>query len=336
MHELLWRQWTSLGAGLEDIKGRESPSGHMIDPEALLLATTAFGRREPRLFDEALDWLVHFGSLINLQRLKNLQSSGLGDVHVLRAVAAFVQRHGRLSKWGALAQNNADNVKTTPEPFFILDGTASVHWGEPDPDFSSKGWLRGEPRLRGLCMKPAPDKVANALLTLRALIGVSSRCEIILCLLTRPSARAAELAHLTGYSPQSIQSALSEMELSGRLLTDGERSDERHSRVVRGKSKRYFLHLPDWFFILPAESSPRWLPWASLFAVTQKIVGCLLVTPAVDPLLLSMQVRRILEMHATDLTENGLMYQLGYSPDMTGEVLVRTLAERLPAVLSTL
>ena len=186
-------------------------------------------------------------------------------------------------------------------------------------------------------MAPSPDKVANALLTLRALIGVSSRCEIILCLLTRPSARAAELARLTGYAAQSIQSVLGEMVLSGRLLTDGERSTARHDKLVRGKSRRYFLKSrADWFFVLPAGSAPRWLPWASLFAVVQQTVECLSSTPADNPLLLSMQLRRILETHAADLTEDGMTYQLGYHPDMTGEALVRTLAERLPAALREL
>ena len=68
---LLWRQWCSLGVAGHSEPAREA---YLIDPEALLLATTSLGRYDPRLFDESLDWLTGYGSLINLQRLKNLQA----------------------------------------------------------------------------------------------------------------------------------------------------------------------------------------------------------------------------------------------------------------------
>jgi hypothetical protein len=70
--DLLWRQWCSLG-----VSGHAAPVNQslLLDPEALLLATTAVGRSEPRLFDEMVDWLNSFGGLVSLQRLKNLQHS---------------------------------------------------------------------------------------------------------------------------------------------------------------------------------------------------------------------------------------------------------------------
>ncbi len=312
----------------------------MIDPEALLLATTAFGRRETRLFDEALEWLVSFGSLINVQRLKNLHAGGgLGHPRVLHATAAFVQRHGKLPKWSTLAKAEIGKSLDLPEPFFIIDEKPSTHWGATDPDFLSHGWLRRPPRpQRGLCMPPSPERVANALLTLRALIGVSSRCEIILCLLTRPSARAAELARLTGYSSQSIQSVLGEMVLSGKLRTDGPRHAGRGEKTGRGASKHYYLQLQDWHFMLPAASSPRWLPWAALFAVVQGVDDALSNAAATEnnQLLIAIQLRRLLEKYAPDLTEGGIAHLLDYSPDMTGESLLRTLAETLPKVLISL
>ena len=49
----LWGQWTTLG-----VAGHAGePTPWIIDPEALLLATCTFGRCEPRMFDEVLDWL---------------------------------------------------------------------------------------------------------------------------------------------------------------------------------------------------------------------------------------------------------------------------------------
>ncbi|MBE0418337.1 MAG: hypothetical protein IBX63_11285, partial [Coriobacteriia bacterium] len=43
---LLWAQWTELGVG-----GTKGTARSLVDPEALLLATTVFGRYEARLFD---------------------------------------------------------------------------------------------------------------------------------------------------------------------------------------------------------------------------------------------------------------------------------------------
>ena len=336
LHGLLWRQWSSLGVAGEG--AGDGPARALIDPEALVLATSAFGRRDARLFDETLDWLIHFGSLINVQRLKNLHTGGgLGDARVLRAMAACVQRQGRLPKWGSLSKAGAaGKARMTPEPFFISNGTAVKPWGEPDRDFRAQGWLRSAPRLRGLSMPPAPGQAANALVALRALIGVSSRCEIILCLLSRSSATAAELARLTGYSAQSVQSVLNEMSLSGRLFMNGGRSAERRITTVRGKSRRFSLHAGDWGFVVPAVPPPQWFPWAALYAVVQGLAESLAQPAADNPVRLGMQLRRTLEAHAAALADGGFASQLGYHPDLNAEELVATLAARLPAVLGSL
>jgi hypothetical protein len=51
-----------------------------------------------------------------------------------------------------------------------------------------------------------------------------------------------------------------------------------------------------------------------------------------DELLLSMQLRRLMDQHSSGLTE-GIAYQLGYHPDMTGESLLKCLAVDLPRLL---
>jgi hypothetical protein len=64
----LWRQWSALG-----VAGQASgEDAWIIDPEALLLLTCTMGRHEPRLFDEALDWLQENGRFINVMRLKRI------------------------------------------------------------------------------------------------------------------------------------------------------------------------------------------------------------------------------------------------------------------------
>ena len=66
--EFAWRQWAQAGLSanvtvLDD---------WAIDPEALILFTIAVARRDPRLFDEMLDWLTGNRRLLSMQRLRNL------------------------------------------------------------------------------------------------------------------------------------------------------------------------------------------------------------------------------------------------------------------------
>ncbi|MCX6850941.1 MAG: hypothetical protein NTY98_18675 [Verrucomicrobia bacterium] len=331
--DLLWRQWSCIGAGLES-NSSASLNGNIIDPEALLLATTIFGRQDARLFDEALVWLVRFGSLINVQRLKNLHKGrNFGDAKTLGAVAAFVHRHGKQPKWRILAQPDAEEQKQDLKTFFFSPDCTITEWqGEPDPDFEAHGWLRSSPRQKPLAMQPSSERLANVLLNLRALIGVSSRCEILLCLLTRPSARAAELARLTNYSPQSIQAVLGEMTLSGKVYSDEPSPVPDYERSRRGVSRRYYLNREDWSFLWPQTvGSPRWLPWPALFALSQSVYEALDTTE--NETLLSIRVRRVIEEHISDLTE-GIGYHLfGYNRDMTGAYLLNCIAKDLPRLI---
>src|SRR5689334_3817702 len=110
--DLLWRQWCSLGVAGH---ARAANPARIIDPEALLLATTSLGRQDPRLFDEALDWLSQFGGLVNLQRVKNLhRTTGLGDAQVLAAVADLLATRAGQPKWKVLAGKSARSGHIRP------------------------------------------------------------------------------------------------------------------------------------------------------------------------------------------------------------------------------
>ena len=63
MVDLLWHQWSSIG-----VAGYARPDDpRIIDPEALILATTRYGRYDSRLMDESMDWLMKFGNRISVQ-----------------------------------------------------------------------------------------------------------------------------------------------------------------------------------------------------------------------------------------------------------------------------
>ncbi len=249
--DLLWRQWITLG-----VSGHAAPTfGHvLIDPEALLLASTTLARHDARLFDEMLDWLQDQADWINLQRLTRIHKDhSLGDASLLSAIATRLTRLPAHKKWQVLSRPPAE-PHPAPAPLFPADG----HFGVPDPDFLAHGWLRGPTRYRGLSVAPRMDHAGNLLLKLRALFGRQSRAEIMAWLLAHESGHPAEIARQTGHFRRSIQLALNELERSGHIRARRE-----------ARAKQFSLVHDDWRFLAtwknpPGQSFPAWLPWAAI------------------------------------------------------------------------
>jgi hypothetical protein len=329
--DLLWRQWCSLG-----VSGHSAPASrkHLIDPEALILATTSVGRQEPRMFDEALDWLGRYGSLINLQRLKNLQkSTGLGDDLVLASVADYLAERTAQPRWKSLVRLGPPSGAV--EPLFL--GLKVPTPAEPDPAFLRHGLRREFYQPRGLSRPPNPTLPPNLVLALRALIGVSARVEVILCLAGGSAAHASELARLTGYAPRTLQTLLQEMTLSGHLLTQ-EPATASPALVRRGANRRYHLPAQDWAFLTPATPLPQWVPWASLFGLARQVIEAI---PAPGEksrhaAVVSSKVRDSLVQHGQALAAAGLLPALDLRPTAPGEELLKDLAKSLPSTLAAL
>ncbi|RYD48068.1 MAG: hypothetical protein EOP85_04295, partial [Verrucomicrobiaceae bacterium] len=187
--DFLWSQWSSLGVAGQRTAGQ----GRLIDPEALLLATTRFACHDPRLLDGVLDWMISNGTRINLQRLQRLQeTSPLGDMRVLGAIASILSRQSVMRKWSSLAKPVAF---ASPEPLFIAAGGKALPiLREPDPDFLRHGLLRDAVESRGTSVPPDPHRACNLLCKLRALFGVNARAEIVAWLLIHGSGHPAAIA----------------------------------------------------------------------------------------------------------------------------------------------
>ena len=325
--DLLWRQWCSLG-----VAGNAPPAepSRIIDPEALLLATTHLGRHDPRLLDECLDWLCKHGSLIHLQRLKTLHAdTGLGDPAVLAAMADWLATEARQPKWRAVAKGGP--IRNAPRILFGGNPPES-----PDPVFLRHGLLREKVSLRGMSRSPNPTLPPNLLLALRALIGVGARAEVILCLATGPAVHAAELARLTGYRPRTMQLLLQEMTLSGHVLTqEPPLRPSAGTRTGRGSSRRYHLQAGDWSFLTGGKPLPHWMPWTPLWRIVQEIIDA--HSDAGDaprhPALTSSQLREVLASQSQELAAAGLLPLLDIRAAAPGSELLATLAERLPQAL---
>ncbi len=236
--DLLWRQWCTLGvAGNAPMVTGE----RLIDLDALVLATSSLGRRDPRLFDEALDWLGEFGFLVSLQRVKNLRKRvGLGDEDVLSAMADWLWKEAGQPRWKLFVDSKEHETLDKKNPLFVEQ--AGVRARNLDPVFARYGLERNRFEPRRMGRSPDPEHPANLMPVLRSLMGVSSRVEILLYLGGTPgSSHATEVAEATGYSPRTLQIQLLEMQLSGQVLGPPKPQDE-DAPVRRGSNRAYSLN----------------------------------------------------------------------------------------------
>lgn len=337
----LWRSWVSLGVAGHGSRARVD---RVIDPEALLLATTLWARYDPRLFDEVLDWLCRHGSMINLQRLRNLQQTGLGDAAVLSGIAAVIQEHSPQTKWKAVIR---PGTKEPPlQPLFLrLDGGNAV-WGQAEPLFASQGFQRGRLELRQMSQPPAPGAAPNLWLKLRSLFGTNTRAEIVLQLLTTGPATAGEIARRSGFTGRSILVTLREMALSGHLYEPPRPVRSRSQRGqpaparTRGPSLTYSLRREEWTFLGTWEQPvgfPMLQPTGPLLLLCQQLLDCLASEkPAASAPAQSVHLREAVTPALQAIHRQGLSGEYGLPTDLPGDTLIRTLVTRLPPAIAHL
>jgi hypothetical protein len=280
--DLLWRQWTALG-----VSGHaEGAVPWVIDPEALLLSTCAFGRYEPRLFDEALDYLRANGWVMNGQRLGTLLRDEVwSGASVAGAVAGFLSTGSQALKWRRLSQHLPRNAPAK-EFFYLKNGRPLPVAGEPESHFAEWGWQRGPLRLRGHSLPFRPLELGNLLVQLRALCGVNVRAELVAYLLTHETGHPAEIARAAYYHKRTVQDVLAEMNQSGVV-------EIRQT----GREKHYWVRTAEWMALLQrGEPMPRWVGWPPLLSALEQI-WIELNEPrldALEPLMLSSVLRQLM------------------------------------------
>ena len=89
-----------------------------VDPEALVLFTIGIGRRDPRLFDEMLDWVASNRELLSKQRLRNLARRFPLPSALVAAVIAWTRQTAPasliVSDQGYVRRDTASNALQTP------------------------------------------------------------------------------------------------------------------------------------------------------------------------------------------------------------------------------
>lgn len=317
--DFLWHQWSALGVAGQ----RGAHDDRLIDPEALLLATTRFGRYDARLLDEVIDWLSSNGKRINLQRLRRIHDEWpVADLRILAAISGGLATQSIMRKWITLSAPLP--AKTEPEPLFIsIAGSALPIFHQPDPDFLRHGLLRDPMERRRMSQSPDPSRAANLLCSLRALFGVNSRAEIIAWLLTHESGHPAAIARDTGYFSKSVQHTLNEMEDSGHIRSRRE-----------GREKIFWLKPGAWDVLITwsqPSGFPRWVDWMPVFSAITTFIDAL-GQPGLDDApeqVQSIQLRLALDAAMPALSRAGLAESLTASRKLQGNRLLDAIHQDL-------
>ena len=320
----LWRQWAQLGLASAQVKTRDD---WVIDPEALLLLTGTLGRWDPRLFDEAIDWLVKNARFFNLPRLKSLSKR-----HSFRSQAvsfAVTQVAGGTDSRLHWRLPTPEDVTEVGPLFFGSDGKPMPAYGESDATFARFGYARGRLELRGLSQRFNPVMPETSLLRLRSLLGVSARAEILLYLFTHKASHPSGIARETGFSQKTIQDALVDMTASGVI----------HVAKLESRMKTYFVLEKDRApFLYMPEHPPRWVTWPPLFRSLEYLWLELSKqwTEPMDPLLLSSQLRTLMKGIRPGIESAGFGELLTSGDLHSGETYTQVFVEDTERLLAAL
>lgn len=225
--EIIYAHWAALGANVTAEPTRKA----IIDPEALVVATCAFGRYDARIFDEAIDWLILNHRLLKPWRLKKIaRSFGPEAQCVLGAVLDFVGREeGRDLFPGVIAESRQALGRVREEALFfkgarLFEGTSRIH----DPVFAGWKLLRGKPRVRRHSGVPDAANDANLMVRLRKYYGTGAKGDVVTYLLTAGAGNGRRISRRLFYNQGSVYPVLEDLVDAGVVLKQGGRGSARY------------------------------------------------------------------------------------------------------------
>jgi hypothetical protein len=302
MLDFLWRQWSALGVA----GGARAEDMWIIDPEALLIFSLEMARYEPRLFDEILDWLVVNGKWIDIQRLRGIvKNKDKKTKRLMSTVAFYISKEAKTyqRKWRTLGLLNRRDSSTQDEILFKTKEESP--YPEPDKGFAifhDYGFLRGDFSLRKMSKPVSVAGGSNIRFLLRGLLGIGSRSECILYLLTHEAGHPSEVADAIGISVRGTQDALIELSESGLVLTR-----------IKGKRKiEYWLSQKRWWEFLSGANYeevkiPVWLDWISLYSALMSVWNVLgEVAKTRSDYMRSSKLREAMETISIEFSKSGL------------------------------
>jgi hypothetical protein len=289
-----WRQWAQVGVSAT-VEGSDRWA---VDPEALILFTIGIARRDPRLFDEMLDWMAFNHELLSAQRLRNLAGRFPLPSGLVAAVTAWTRQTAPInvpaSAQVAPVQDRA--------PVFSPDVLAFV--SRQDPVFARHGFSRPPAVRTGKSHEPDPALPVNLSFRLRHLFGPGGRSEAMRVLLTWPDGPldAAGIADEAGFAKRNISDVLTSLTASGVTKA-----------AWAGNERRFTAYRERWapLLDLAGPGLPSFVSWVHLLPAALQIIMWLdeKAGTAESDYLIASQARRLMNRLTRDLEAAGIDIQ---------------------------
>ena len=266
--EFAWNSWAQMGvfatANVEDDRA--------ADPEALLVFTLEVARRDPRLFDEVLDWLRENERLVSVQRLRNLCDDDR-DRRVVDASLRWVSRFRANPRFGQEGKQHEHGPRET-----LFGGDVDEIW-RPDPHFLELGLVRPYLEPSRKSARPDPTSPINFAFRMRLAFGVGSHAEILRFLLTvpAPDVSAQLVAEVVAFAKRNVGDTLDALVDAGIV-----------SQVALSNERRYSIDKDAWAGVFRAQTAPGYREWPQLLRAVRRIIRWL-EDPSVDDLSESMR-----------------------------------------------
>lgn len=289
-----WRQWAQIGVSAT-VEGADR---WVVDPEALILFTIGIARRDPRLFDEMLDWMAFNHELLSAQRLRNLAGRFPLPPGLVAAVTAWTRRTAVMD---LPASDQAAPVQER-EPVFSPDVLAFV--SKQDPVFAQHGFIRPPAARTGKSHQPNPTLPVNLSFRLRQLFGPGGRSETMRVLLTWADGPldAARIADEAGFAKRNINDVLTSLTASGVIKA-----------AWSGNERRFTAYRERWALLLDiaGPGMPSFVSWVHLLPAALHIMTWLdeKARTAESDYLISSQARGLMNHLTRDLEAAGIDIQ---------------------------
>ncbi len=249
--EFAWSQWAQMGV----FASTDRRDAWAQDPEALLIFTLHVARREPRLFDEVLDWLRLNGRLLSGRRLASLCPLGDADRQLVEAAVDWARANG-----SPVQIADRQFAKTGEEQLF-----ESVRVANPDELFRLHGYLKPATEPSFNSREPDLRAPINLAFRLRQHFGLaSSRAEIVRFLLTSgvPDANALAIADAAAYAKRNINETLAALVAAGDV-----------ERYMRGNEGRYSVDRERWanFLGVAPDELPTYRDWPRVLLALREL-----------------------------------------------------------------
>jgi hypothetical protein len=314
-----WRQWAQLGVSAT-VDGADPWA---VDPEALILFTIGIARRDPRLFDEMLDWMAFNHELLSVQRLRNLGRRFPLPPGLVAAVTAWTRQ---TSPVNLPASDQAAPVQDR-EPVFSPEVLAFVP--KQDPVFARHGFIRPPAARTGKSHEPDPALPVNLSFRLRHLFGPGGRSEAMRVLLTWPDGPldAARIADEAGFAKRNISDVLTSLTASGVIKA-----------AWAGNERHFAAYQERWSLLLDLSGSgmPSFVSWVHLLPAALQIIMWLdeKAGTAESDYLIASQARTLMNSLTRDLEIAGIDIQ--HRQPAHGTAYLPVFAETSDALLARL